>query len=164
MLARFAEHWSPKTIAEINDYDVRIVKVRGEFTWHKHTDTDEFFLVLGGQLTIQTRDHDVVLGPRDCSSCLAGKHCPRFDIETALLLLEASRVVNTGDAGGGTNGRGRAAHLTCTGSVVAGQQSCRGMVRALRRFAQCDRMFVFSDFEPASLVRYRAEGVSIVCL
>lgn len=65
MLARFAEHWSPKTIAEINDYDVRIVKVRGEFTWHKHTDTDEFFLVLGGQLTIQTRDHDVVLGPRE---------------------------------------------------------------------------------------------------
>jgi hypothetical protein len=65
MLARFAEHWSPKKIAQINDYDVRIVKVQGEFTWHRHPDTDEFFLVLDGQLTIQMRDRDVVLGPRE---------------------------------------------------------------------------------------------------
>jgi mannose-6-phosphate isomerase-like protein (cupin superfamily) len=65
MLARFAEHWSPKKIAQINDYDVRIVKVQGEFTWHRHADTDEFFLVLDGQLTIQLRDRDVVLGPRE---------------------------------------------------------------------------------------------------
>src|SRR5262245_59306983 len=65
MLARFTERWSPKKIAQVNDYDVRIVKVQGEFTWHRHTDTDEFFLVLGGQLTIQMRDGDVVLGPRD---------------------------------------------------------------------------------------------------
>jgi hypothetical protein len=63
MLARFAEHWSPKKIAQANDYDVRIVKVQGEFTWHRHTDTDEFFLVLHGQLTIQMRGRDVVLGP-----------------------------------------------------------------------------------------------------
>ena len=46
MLARFAEHWSPKKIAQVNDYDVRIVKIQGEFTWHRHADTDEFFLVL----------------------------------------------------------------------------------------------------------------------
>jgi len=65
MLARFAEHWSPKRIAQVNNYDVRIVKVQGEFTWHTHPDTDEFFLVLGGQLTIQMRDRDVVLGPRE---------------------------------------------------------------------------------------------------
>ena len=71
MLARFTEHWSPKTIAQVNDYDIRIVKVQGEFTWHRHADTDEFFLVLDGQLTIQMRDRDVVLGPRELLSCHA---------------------------------------------------------------------------------------------
>src|SRR5689334_11825855 len=59
MLTRFTEHWSPKKIAQVNDYDVRIVKAQGEFTWHQHPDTDEFFLVLSGQLTIQMRDRDV---------------------------------------------------------------------------------------------------------
>ncbi len=101
MLARFAEHWSPKRIAQINDYDVRIVKVQGEFTWHRHADTDEFFLVLDGQLTIQMRDRNVVLGPRELFVVPRGvEHCPRADAETAVLLLEPSSVVNTGDAGG----------------------------------------------------------------
>lgn len=48
LLARFAEHWSPKKIAQVNDFDVRIVKIQGEFTWHRHADTDEFFLVVDG--------------------------------------------------------------------------------------------------------------------
>jgi mannose-6-phosphate isomerase-like protein (cupin superfamily) len=101
MLARFAEHWSPKKIAQINDYDVRIVKVQGEFTWHRHTDTDEFFLVLDGQLTIQMRDRDVVLGPRELFVVPRGvEHRPRADAETAVLLLEPGSVINTGDAGG----------------------------------------------------------------
>ncbi len=101
MLARFAEHWSPKRIAQVNDYDVRIVKVQGEFAWHKHADTDEFFLVLDGQLTIQLRDRDVVLGLRELFVVPRGvEHCPRADAETALLLFEPSSVVNTGDAGG----------------------------------------------------------------
>jgi mannose-6-phosphate isomerase-like protein (cupin superfamily) len=101
MLARFAEHWSPKKIAQINDYDVRIVKVQGEFTWHQHADTDEFFLVLDGELTLQLRDRDVVLGPRELFVVPRGvEHCPRAEIETALMLLEPSSVVNTGDAGG----------------------------------------------------------------
>ncbi len=65
MLARFAEHWSPKKIAQVNDYDVRIVKIQGEFTWHRHADTDEIFLVLDGRLTIQMRDRDVVLASRE---------------------------------------------------------------------------------------------------
>ena len=65
MLARFSEHWSPKKIAQINDYDVRIVKLQGDFTWHNHEDTEELFLVLSGELTIQMRDRNVVLGPRD---------------------------------------------------------------------------------------------------
>jgi len=101
MLARFVEHWSPKKIAQINDYDVRVVKVQGEFTWHKHADTDEFFLVLDGQLTIQMRDRNVTLGPRELFVVPRGvEHCPRADTETALLLFEPSSVVNTGDAGG----------------------------------------------------------------
>jgi mannose-6-phosphate isomerase-like protein (cupin superfamily) len=101
MLARFAEHWSPKRIAQINDYDVRIVKVQGEFTWHQHADTDELFLVLDGELTLQLRDGDVVLGPRELFVVPRGvEHCPRAEVETALLLLEPSSVVNTGDAGG----------------------------------------------------------------
>jgi mannose-6-phosphate isomerase-like protein (cupin superfamily) len=101
MLARFAEHWSPKKIAQINDYDVRIVKVQGEFTWHRHPGTDEFFLVLDGQLTIQLRDRDVVLGPRELFVVPRGvEHCPRADAEAAVLLLEPGSVINTGDAGG----------------------------------------------------------------
>jgi mannose-6-phosphate isomerase-like protein (cupin superfamily) len=101
MLACFAEHWAPKKIAQINDYDVRIVKVQGEFSWHQHADTDEFFLVLDGELTIQMRDRDVVLGPRELFVVPRGvEHCPRADAETAVLLLEPANVVNTGDAGG----------------------------------------------------------------
>lgn len=101
MLARFTEHWLPKRIAQVNNYDVRIVKVLGEFTWHQHADTDEFFLVLDGQLTIQMRDRDVVLEPGELFVVPQGvEHCPRADTETALLLFEPSSVVNTGDAGG----------------------------------------------------------------
>jgi mannose-6-phosphate isomerase-like protein (cupin superfamily) len=101
MLARFGEHWSPKTVARINDYDVRLVKVAGEFTWHRHADTDEFFLVLSGRLTIQLRDRDVVLAPGEIFVVPRGvEHCPRAAAETALLLFEPSTVVNTGDAGG----------------------------------------------------------------
>lgn len=101
LLARVAEYWSPKKIAQVNDYDVRIVKVRGEFTWHRHADTDEFFLVLDGQLTIQLRDRDVVLNPRELFVVPRGvEHCPRAGTEAAVLLLEPGSAVNTGDAGG----------------------------------------------------------------
>lgn len=98
MLARFAEHWAPKTIADLNDYDVKIVKIQGEFTWHQHEDTDELFLVLDGELTIQLRDGDVVLRPRELFVVPRGQeHCPRADQETAVLLIEPRGVVNTGD-------------------------------------------------------------------
>jgi mannose-6-phosphate isomerase-like protein (cupin superfamily) len=101
MLARFTDHWLPKKIAQINDYDVRIVKVQGDFTWHKHADTDEFFLVLSGELTIQMRDRDVVVRPGELFVVpRRAEHCPRASVETAVLLLEPSSVINTGDAGG----------------------------------------------------------------
>jgi mannose-6-phosphate isomerase-like protein (cupin superfamily) len=97
MLGRFTEQWAPKKVAAINDYDVKIVKLQGEFTWHRHEDTDEFFLVLDGELTIQLRDRDVVLGPRDLFVVPRGvEHCPRAATETAVLLIEPRGVVNTG--------------------------------------------------------------------
>jgi mannose-6-phosphate isomerase-like protein (cupin superfamily) len=101
MLARFSEHWAPKKIAEINDYDVKIVKLQGEFSWHSHSDTDEFFLVIDGQLTILMRDREIVLGPGELYVVPRGaEHCPSAGVETAVLLIEPHGVVNTGDAGG----------------------------------------------------------------
>jgi mannose-6-phosphate isomerase-like protein (cupin superfamily) len=101
MLARFSEHWAPKKIAELNDYDVKIVKILGEFTWHAHADIDELFLVINGAMTIQMRDGDVVLGPGELFVVPRGaEHCPRADAEAAVMLIEPRGVVNTGDAGG----------------------------------------------------------------
>jgi len=101
MLSRFGDYWAPKKIAELNDYDVKIVKLSGEFTWHRHLDTDELFLVIDGQLTIQLRDGNVVLGPGELFVVPRGaEHCPKADVETAVMLIEPRGVVNTGDAGG----------------------------------------------------------------
>lgn len=100
-LARFSDHWAPKRVAALNDYDVKLVKVLGEFTWHRHDDTDELFLVLEGRLTIQLRDRDVVLGPRELFVVPRGvEHCPRAETAASVLLLEPRGVVNTGDSGG----------------------------------------------------------------
>ncbi|NYJ76381.1 cupin domain-containing protein [Allobranchiibius huperziae] len=99
--SHFTEHWSPKLVARINDYDVKIVKVEGDFVWHSHEDTDELFLVLDGELTIQLRDRDITLRPGQLYVVPRGvEHCPRADSEVRALLLEPAGVVNTGDAGG----------------------------------------------------------------
>ena len=80
---------------------MRIVKVKGEFVWHKHDETDDFFLVLKGHLTIQLRDRDVELGPGELFVVPKGvEHCPKAELETAVLLIEPAGTVNTGDAGG----------------------------------------------------------------
>jgi mannose-6-phosphate isomerase-like protein (cupin superfamily) len=101
LLDRFSEHWAPKTIAAMNDYDVKIVKVLGEFTWHTHAETDELFLVMDGALIIQMRDRHVRLSAGELLVVPRGiEHCPRADVETSLLLIEPRGVVNTGDAGG----------------------------------------------------------------
>jgi mannose-6-phosphate isomerase-like protein (cupin superfamily) len=100
-LALFAEHWQPRIVAQVNDYDVRIVKVKGEFVWHTHDDTDDFFLVLAGHLTIQLRDGNVELDPGELYVVPRGvEHCPRAEHEAAVLLIEPAGTVNTGDAGG----------------------------------------------------------------
>ncbi len=101
VLADLDEHWSPRTVAVVNDYDVRVVKVLGEFAWHSHPETDEFFLVLSGSLAIRMDDGEVVLGPGDTFVVPRGcRHQPQADAETTLLLFEPSATVNTGDAPG----------------------------------------------------------------
>lgn len=100
-LALIAEHWSPRTVATVNDYDVRLVKIQGEFVRHQHPDTDELFLVLDGALTIRLDAGDVVLGPGELYVVPAGTyHQPYAEVETSMLLFEPSDVVNTGDADG----------------------------------------------------------------
>jgi len=100
-LALFDEHWQPKIVGRYNDNELRVVKVKGEFVWHKHDDTDDLFLVLDGHLTIQLRDGDVELDPGELFVVPRGiEHCPRANEEAALLLIEPRGTVNTGDASG----------------------------------------------------------------
>ncbi len=97
-LALFSDHWSPKVIAAFNGHDVMLVKVKGEFVWHSHPDTDDFFLVLKGQVTIRQRDGDVVLNAGDLHIVPKGvDHCPVASEEAHLLLIEPKGTPNTGD-------------------------------------------------------------------
>ena len=98
-LATTEEYWSPATIAVVNDYDVRVVRVRGEFTRHSHPDTDEFFLVLSGELLIRMDDGDITLLPGDTFVVPRGRaHQPCATGETTLLLFEPNDTINTGDS------------------------------------------------------------------
>ncbi len=100
-LATFDEHWQPRIVAMLNDYKVIVVKVQGEFVWHKHDETDDFFLVLKGHLTIRLRDGDVELDEGELFIVPRGvEHCPRAEEEAWVLLIEPEATVNTGDAGG----------------------------------------------------------------
>lgn len=100
-LRRITEYWSPKTVTTVNDYDVRLVKVRGEFVRHRHVESDEFFLVIEGELTIRMDDGDVMLGAGELFVVPRGVyHQPVSVGETSVLLFEPSAIVNTGDAGG----------------------------------------------------------------
>ncbi|MER0481412.1 cupin domain-containing protein [Streptomyces sp. Edi2] len=100
-LSQFSDLWSQKKIADVNDYEVKLAKLEGEFVWHTHQDTDELILVLSGRLTLQLRDGDVVLGPGELFVVPRGvEHCPVAEEGTAILLLEPAGTLNTGDAGG----------------------------------------------------------------
>ena len=93
--------FQPGIVGFLNDYKLAVVKVQGEFVWHKHEDTDDFFLVLSGRLTIQLRDRDVELSAGELYVVPRGvEHCPRADEEAHVLLIEPRGTVNTGDAGG----------------------------------------------------------------
>jgi mannose-6-phosphate isomerase-like protein (cupin superfamily) len=97
-LATFSEYWSPRTVAQLNNYDVMVVKVKGEFVWHKHDETDDFFLVLKGKLNIQLRDRTVSLGPGEMYVVPKGvEHRPVAQEEVHMLLIEPAGTPNTGD-------------------------------------------------------------------
>jgi len=97
-LAGFADHWGPRTVAEDNGHDVMVVKVQGEFVWHTHDETDDFFLVLAGRLTMRLRDGEVEVGPGELLVVPRGvEHQPFATEETHLLLIEPTGTPNTGD-------------------------------------------------------------------
>jgi mannose-6-phosphate isomerase-like protein (cupin superfamily) len=97
-LTGVTDHWAPKIIARYDDNDIMVVKVEGEFVWHSHDDTDDFFLVLSGRLTIRTEHGDVDLAPGELFVVPRGvSHCPVAEEETHLLLLEPSGMPNNGD-------------------------------------------------------------------
>ena len=98
-LSTFTEYYRPRTIGQFNGHDLMVVKVKGPFTWHKHDDTDDFFLVLQGRLTIQLRDRDVKLEPGELFVVPRGvEHRPVADEgEVHLLLIETQGTPNTGD-------------------------------------------------------------------
>jgi mannose-6-phosphate isomerase-like protein (cupin superfamily) len=100
-LAKLREHWSPRVVAELNDYQFKLVKLEGEFVWHRHDHTDEAFLVLQGELEIGFRDRVVTVGPGELFVVPKGvEHITRAARECHVLLIEPRGVVNTGDAGG----------------------------------------------------------------
>ena len=97
-LALLDAPYAPGIVGYLNDYKLQIVKVLGEFVWHTHDETDDFFLVLSGRLTIQLRDRDVVLEPGELFVVPRGvEHCPKADEETHVLLIEPRGTRNMGD-------------------------------------------------------------------
>ena len=105
-LSRVSDHWSPRVVAELNDYQFKIVKLQGEFVWHTHHDTDEAFIVLEGQMEIGFRDGVVALTAGDLFVVPKGvEHITRAASECHALVIEPRGVVNTGDSGGSLTAR-----------------------------------------------------------
>lgn len=97
-LATFSDHFAPRTVAEFNGHDIMVTKLKGEFVWHSHPDTDDFFLVLKGTLDIELRDRTVTLGPGQLYIVPKGvEHRPAAREEVHLLLIEPTGTPNTGD-------------------------------------------------------------------
>ncbi|MDC0948447.1 cupin domain-containing protein [Gammaproteobacteria bacterium] len=98
-LKEFSEHWSPRTVSEFNGHDIMVAKLEGEYHWHSHPDTDDFFLVLSGEVTIKIRDKDdVVLRAGELFVVPAGvEHQPICSEEAHILLIEKSGTPNSGD-------------------------------------------------------------------
>jgi mannose-6-phosphate isomerase-like protein (cupin superfamily) len=100
-LEEFEDVFQPRIVGQLNDYKIELVKARGEFVWHSHPDTDDFFLVVAGRLTIQMPDRNVELSAGEMFVVPRGvEHCPRADEEAHVLLIEPAGTPNTGDAGG----------------------------------------------------------------
>ncbi|MCW5875951.1 MAG: cupin domain-containing protein [Anaerolineales bacterium] len=100
-LGLFSEHWSPRIIAQLNDYYVKLVKLQGDFVWHSHPETDELLLVVEGELHIDLRDGALTLRPGEMCVVPKGvEHKPYAENECAILMVELAGTLNTGDAGG----------------------------------------------------------------
>jgi mannose-6-phosphate isomerase-like protein (cupin superfamily) len=100
-LAKFSEHWSPKVVAELNNMQFKLAKLKGDFVWHKHDDTDEAFLVVSGELIIEYHDRKVTIREGELHVVPRGvEHITRAPSECHVLILEPKGVVNTGEAGG----------------------------------------------------------------
>ncbi len=96
-----AEQWSPRVVAEMNDYQFKVARLQGDFIWHAHAETDEAFLVLDGQLRLDFRDGSVTLGSGELYVVPKGvEHKPYAEDEVKLLLIEPRGVLNTGAEGG----------------------------------------------------------------
>ena len=99
--ALFSEHWSPKVIAEMNDYQFKLVKIKGQFTWHEHKDIDEVFIVIEGSMGIKFKDRTAELNDGEMIVVEKGEqHKPFASEECKVLIVEPRGVVNTGDSGG----------------------------------------------------------------
>ena len=100
-LDKFTDHWSPKIIAQINNYHFKLVKFQGDFVWHRHNDTDEVFINLGGEMSIEFRDGKVDLKSGEMFVVPKGvEHKPFAKQECKIMLVEPAGTVNTGDTGG----------------------------------------------------------------
>ena len=100
-LSLFSDHWSPKVIAEMNDYQFKLVKLQGDFVWHNHPDTDEVFIVIEGEMRIEFEDETVELSEGEMYVVPKGvEHKPYAEEECKVMLVEPRGVVNTGDAEG----------------------------------------------------------------
>jgi len=100
-LKLFTEHWSPRVVAEMNDYQFKLIKIKGEFVWHDHPETDESFIVLEGTLIIKFRDGEVTINAGELFVVPKGvEHKTCAQSECKLLAIEPKGVVNTGDSGG----------------------------------------------------------------
>jgi len=100
-LEKFSEHWSPRIIAQMNDCHFKLVKFQGDFVWHSHSETDEVFIVLEGEMRIDFRDGEVNLSPGEMIVVPKGvEHKPFAGSECSVMLVEPAGTVNTGSAGG----------------------------------------------------------------
>ena len=99
--SKFTDYWSPRVIAEMNNYQFKVVKVKGEFVWHNHKDTDETFIVIEGEMLIKFRNGEVRLSEGEMFVVKKGvEHKPCADKECKILVIEPRGVINTGESGG----------------------------------------------------------------
>ena len=100
-LSKFSDHWSPKIIAEMNDYQFKLVKIKGDFVWHNHADTDETFIVVEGKMKIEFENETVELNEGEMYVVPKGvEHKPCAETECKIMLIEPRGVVNTGNTEG----------------------------------------------------------------